>query len=228
MSGAEKGTGRPGRAYVHAMTAPDPMAAAAHIRIFGDPTLRTVCQPVTRFDAHTHGLAVTLRELLIAAGGVGLAAPQIGTASRLLVYRLNDHPDADVGALVNPAYTDLGEGHDVAVEGCLSLPGLPLPVRRHQAIRVTGQGLAGEPLQFDTDGFEARVLQHEIDHLNGVLILDRVAPRLRYEALMNFKAPAGMAQPSAPSQIQTHRPAVSAEQMALLQDAAAAVARGDL
>jgi len=204
-------------------TSEDAVAYAEHIRILGDPVLRTAARPVSVFDGELYQLIITMTRVLLAAGGVGLAAPQLGRPSRALIYRMANADDQPLMALINPSWTALTDETETAVEGCLSLPGLPVGVRRHTSIHVQASSVTGEPFSFDTHGMEARVIQHEIDHLDGTLIVDRVSARERYEALMRF---AHIAPPVrsiiAPPNTQTGRaPAKLSEQMRQLRQAAA-------
>lgn len=160
------------------------------IRTFGDPVLRSVCSPVERFDQSLLDRIAAMQEVMKQSGGVGLAAPQIGSLQRILVYRLpcesEEAQDSQAAfrVLVNPEWESLDQGQQPAMEGCLSLPGIQLPVIRCYAIRVTGQDHLGRPVDFQAQDLEARIIQHEVDHLDGKLILDRVDPQLRREAIM--------------------------------------------
>ena len=113
------------------------------------------------------------------APGVGLAAPQVGVVQRLLVYDVDDDPKA----LVNPVLDEFSEETEEGDEGCLSVPGLRMPVERPVSVRVRAFDADGEPLDFRAEGFEARVIQHEYDHLEGVLIVDRTSRAARAAAM---------------------------------------------
>jgi len=165
-------------------TGQDAIAHARHI--LGDPVLRNRARTVETFDTELHQLTLSMARVLMSAGGVGLAAPQVGRCSRAVIYRMADHEGQPLMALINPSWQPLSDETDTAVEGCLSIPGLQLPVSRHTSIHVEARSAAGNVISFDTHGLEARIIQHEIDHLDGVLILDRVAARDRYEALLRF------------------------------------------
>jgi peptide deformylase len=141
---------------------------------YPDPGLRQVCQPVTDFDGHLAALAQRMIELMEAGKGVGLAAPQVGVNRRLIVMNPTGQPD-DRRVLVNPAIRD-PRGSVEAEEGCLSLPGIDVQIRRAQRCRVTAQDLEGRPIELELEDLPARVCQHETDHLNGVLIIDRMGP----------------------------------------------------
>lgn len=156
-------------------------AALARIRKFGDPVLRTRARPVERFDDELGTEVQRMGRLMSDALGVGLAATQVGTLHRLLVYRVGPH--GPVAALANPEIEWRGKETEVLEEGCLSLPGVHLDVERPIYVRVRGCDETGEPVLIEASGLEARVIQHEIDHLDGVLILDRASREARKEAM---------------------------------------------
>jgi peptide deformylase len=149
------------------------------IRLWGDPVLREVAMPVTVFDAELRAAADRMIEVMHAAPGVGLAATQLGLMRRLLVYDVDDEPRV----LVNPEIGERSEESEVADEGCLSVPGVRVPVERAVRIRVTGRDAHGRPLDFAAEGIDARVIQHETDHLDGILIIDRTTKEERAEAM---------------------------------------------
>jgi peptide deformylase len=156
--------------------------ALAELRTFGDPVLRSRASEVTDFDARLAGEAERMIAIMRDAMGVGLAATQLGVLRRLLVFQAG--PDARPTALANPEVEWVSEEELAVVEeGCLSLPGIGLDVERPLHARVRGVNVRGEPLMLEASGLEARVLQHEIDHLDGVLILDRAERPQRKEAL---------------------------------------------
>ncbi len=156
-------------------------AALAHVRKFGDPVLRTRSRPVERFDDALRDEVKRLGELMIDSLGVGLAANQVGVLNRVLVYRV--HQQAPVAALVNPEIQWSGDEEEILEEGCLSLPAVHVDVERPVHVRVTAFDEHGEPITIEASGLEARVIQHEIDHLDGVLILDRISRQQRKEAM---------------------------------------------
>lgn len=160
-------------------------AALSHVRTFGDPVLRTKALPIERFDAALAAEAERMGRLMDDALGVGLAATQVGVLHRMLVYRSS--PDDLVTALVNPVIEWSSEDQETAEEGCLSLPGVQVEVERPARVRVLGRGVAGERLEIAAEGLEARVIQHEIDHLDGVLILDRISRGARKEAMQALR-----------------------------------------
>jgi peptide deformylase len=156
-------------------------AALARIRKFGDPVLRTRARPVERFDGELAAEVERMSNLMGDALGVGLAATQVGTLHRLLIYRVGPH--GPVAALVNPEIEWKGRETELLEEGCLSLPGVLLDVERPIHVRVRGRDQRGEGMLVEASGLEARVIQHEIDHLDGVLILDRASREARKEAM---------------------------------------------
>jgi peptide deformylase len=148
------------------------------IREFGDPVLRETCRPVTRFDDGLARLVTDLMDTCRLPGRAGLAAPQVGVDLRVFCY----HVDGAEGYLINPELA-LRQGEQEGPEGCLSIPGLYLPVRRAAHAAVTGVDLGGRPVRVAGYGELARCLQHELDHLDGHLYLDRLSPDDRREAL---------------------------------------------
>jgi peptide deformylase len=156
-------------------------AALAHVRKFGDPVLRTKARPVERFDESLRDEVERMGRLMIDSIGVGLAATQVGVLHRLLVYRV--HQQSPVAALVNPEIEWTGEERETLEEGCLSLPNVHADVERAVHIRVRALNEYGDPVVIEASGLEARVIQHEIDHLDGVLILDRTSRAQRKEAM---------------------------------------------
>ncbi len=156
-------------------------AALRHVRKLGDPVLRAKAVPVERFDEELRVEAQRMDELMQAALGVGLAATQVGILHRLLVYRA--YADDPTTVLVNPVLDWVSEERESAEEGCLSLPEVHVEVERHARVRVRGRDVAGRELEIEAEGLEARVIQHEIDHLDGILILDRISREARRDAM---------------------------------------------
>jgi len=156
-------------------------AALAQIRSFGDPVLRTKARPIERFDDALRQEAARMGSLMDDAIGVGLAATQVGVVHRLLVYRV-EH-EAALAALINPEVEWSSRESEQMEEGCLSLPGVLVEVDRPIHVRVRALNEFGEPILIEASGLEARVIQHEIDHLDGVLILDRTSREQRKEAM---------------------------------------------
>jgi len=150
------------------------------IRLFPDPVLREPAAVVAIVDDSVRKLIADMAETMKAAPGVGLAAPQVGVQRRVLVYCTGS--EEPLRALVNAEIVERS-GSIVADEGCLSIPELTYPVERAERISVRGLDGEGQPVTYEVEDFEARVVQHEVDHLDGVLFLDRIDSELRREAL---------------------------------------------
>jgi peptide deformylase len=173
-------------------------AALRHVRKYGDPALRTRARPVEVFDVSLTDEVRRMGELMDDALGIGLAATQLGVMHRLLVYRVDQ--DAPLGVLVNPEIEWSGEEVETLEEGCLSLPGVGVEVERPIRVRVRARDEHGSPLVVEASGLEARVIQHEIDHLDGVLILDRTSRDQRKQAMRAMReAMAGHGAPESPA-----------------------------
>ena len=155
--------------------------ALAEIKTFGDPVLKSRASEVTRFGPDLESEAERMVSIMRGALGVGLAATQLGVMQRLLVFAAG--PDATPTAVANPQIEWLSDELATAEEGCLSLPGIAVDVERALYSRVRGQNVRGGTLTLEASGLEARVLQHEIDHLDGVLMLDRTVREQRKGAL---------------------------------------------
>lgn len=156
-------------------------AALAEVRTFGDPALKSRAAGVEEFGPELGREAERMIRIMREAMGVGLAATQLGIMRRVLVFAAG--LDATPTAIVNPELEWRSEDLAMAEEGCLSLPGIAVDVERPLHARVRGVDLRGEPVLIEASGLEARVLQHEIDHLDGVLILDRTEREQRKGAL---------------------------------------------
>ncbi|MEM1202892.1 MAG: peptide deformylase [Acidobacteriota bacterium] len=144
------------------------------IRIFPDPVLRVECPPVETFDDDLRRLVDDMVETMYDAPGVGLAAPQVGVEKRLALVDVSvGREEGKLLVLVNPRIVHQ-EGSEVDFEGCLSIPRLSEKVKRPQAVKITAQNLDGEPFELETEGFEARAICHELDHLDGVLFIDHL------------------------------------------------------
>jgi peptide deformylase len=156
-------------------------AALAHVRCFGDPVLKAQARPVEVFDQGLLDEVARMGAIMHDSLGIGLAATQVGILNRVLVYRVEQ--DSPVNALVNPVIEWTGKEKEVLEEGCLSLPGVNVDVERPIHVRVRAQDATGAPILVEASGLEARVIQHEIDHLDGVLILDRTSRDQRKEAM---------------------------------------------
>lgn len=156
-------------------------AALAHVVKFGDPVLKSKASPVAGFGPDLRAEVERMYAVMRDGLGVGLAATQLGVLRRLLVFHAG--PDGEPSALVNPEVEWLSEETAVAEEGCLSLPRVTMDVERPLYARFSGRDVEGAPVVIEAAGLEARVLQHEIDHLDGVLILDRTERPQRKAAL---------------------------------------------
>ncbi len=156
-------------------------AALRQVRKLGDPVLRATALPVERFDDRLREEIERMGVLMHDAIGVGLAATQLGVLHRVLVYQA--YADDPLTALVNPEVLWESEERESAEEGCLSLPGVHVEVERAARVRVKARDAGGQELEIEAEGLEARVIQHEIDHLDGVLILDRISREERKEAM---------------------------------------------
>ena len=160
-------------------------AAMSFIRRLGDPALKSRATEVDRFDESLASQVSRMAGLMNDALGIGLAAPQLGVSQRLLVYRVG--PDAPVVALANPEIEWRSEEADILEEGCLSLPGVQLDIERPIHVRVRARDEQGAVRTVEASGLEARVIQHEMDHLDGVLILDRGSREQRKQAMREIR-----------------------------------------
>jgi peptide deformylase len=156
-------------------------AALAHVRRFGDPVLKTRALPVERFDDELRAEIARMAAIMRDGLGVGLAATQLGVMHRVLVYRIG--PDAPLAALVNPEIGWSSRERETLEEGCLSIPGVHVDVERPLHVEVRAHDEHGEEISIEASGLEARVIQHEVDHLDGVLMLDRTTREQRKEAM---------------------------------------------
>jgi peptide deformylase len=155
--------------------------ALAQIRQYPDAALRIPAREVTDFDDDLRRLAERMMALMQDASGVGLAATQVGVVRRMFVFQ----PDAESEpqAVVNGRIAERSDEVETDEEGCLSMQGIRVPVERSIRVTVEGSDLAGEPVRIELEALAARVVQHELDHLDGVLVLDRTTPEARREAL---------------------------------------------
>ena len=159
------------------------MALSPHaVRIFGDPVLKRSCSQVTEIDDALVELVDDMIETMYAANGVGLAANQVGVQKRLFVYDAGDGPFA----VLNPVITST-TGEFRFDEGCLAVPKMYFPIVRPDRVHLTGMDLQGKPLDIDADGYLGRILQHEVDHLDGKLLLDRLDAEARKAALREWR-----------------------------------------
>ncbi len=173
-------------------------AALSHVVKFGDPVLKSKASPVSSFGPDLRAEVERMYAIMRDGLGVGLAATQLGALRRLLVFHAG--PDGEPSALVNPEVAWLSEESAVAEEGCLSLPRVTMDVERPLYARFSGRDVEGAPVTIEAAGLEARVLQHEIDHLDGVLILDRTVREQRKAALRALRE-GGSYSPSAEEEI---------------------------
>jgi len=162
-------------------------AALAQVRQYPDPILRMQAREVEAFDESVASLVERMSRLMEEARGVGLAAPQLGILRRILVYQAAE--EAPVSALVNPRLVSSTDERTVEEEGCLSLGAATVVVEVERPLGVTIEAItpAGEPVRIEAEGLEARVLQHELDHLDGVLTIDRTTPDHRRAALAKLR-----------------------------------------
>jgi peptide deformylase len=157
------------------------------VRQYPDPILRLRTRDVTDFDEALATLVERMTGVMASAQGVGLAAPQIGILQRVLVHQAEE--DSEPAALVNPVVVSRSEEVDVVDEGCLSLDaaGVTVAVERPVTVTLEARTPAGEPVRVEAEGLEARVIQHEVDHLDGILIIDRTTPEERRRALAHLR-----------------------------------------
>jgi peptide deformylase len=154
--------------------------ALAQIRQYPDAALKMPARPVAEFDEQLVKLVERMKQLMHDANGIGLAATQVGVLQRLFVFQ----PEGgDAQAVINPELQDVSEETDVADEGCLSIQGITVPVERALSLTLVGKDEHGADVRFELDGYEARCAQHEADHLDGRLMIDRTTPEARKEAL---------------------------------------------
>jgi peptide deformylase len=167
-------------------------AALAQVRTLGDPVLRESARPVETFDRELAALSRRMIAVMQDAPGIGLAATQLGVVRRMIVYQVDDDPVT----LVNPRIVWASDDTEVLDEGCLSLPGVTVPVERSTAVRVRARDLHGRRLEYEAEDIEARVIQHETDHLDGVLILERTSREERGRVLRELRERQTAAVPS--------------------------------
>lgn len=169
------------------------------IRLFGDPALRTPAIPVTTFDKELRRLVADLTETMHAAPGSGLAAPQLGVSLRVFTY----HADGETGHLVNPDL-DLSDETQEGPEGCLSLPGIRAQTPRAHGVVAKGWNMYGDPVTIAGTLLKARAIQHETDHLDGVLFIDRLDSAARREALREIRQAEWFGQDSVEVRVSPH------------------------
>lgn len=157
------------------------------IVLLGEPCLRDKSVPVTEFDDKLRLLGDTLVATMTANNGLGLAAPQVGISKRVISVRIGTREEPRALVLVNPVFTHKSEEMAEGEEGCLSIPGVRLSIERSKSVSVTYQDVLGDTNELDADGLLAVCLQHEVDHLDGTLILDRVSRLRRDRARAQFE-----------------------------------------
>lgn len=157
--------------------------AVRQIRIFGDPVLKTVCEEITEFNEKTAALVEDLLETTSLAGRAGVAAPQIGVSLRAFSY----HVDKKLGYVINPTLVEVSGELRLVDEGCLSVPGLWHKTLRYEKAKVTGVDKHGNKIEVSASGLLAQALQHECDHLDGILYLDRLQPEERKLAMRELR-----------------------------------------
>jgi len=158
--------------------------ALAQIRQYPDAALKMTARPVDEFDDDLRRLAERMKQLMLDANGIGLAATQVGVLQRLFVFQVDDE---EVVAVANPEIVKRSEETKVDDEGCLSIQGVLLPVERSIRIVIEGRDETGADVRYELEEPQSRVVQHETDHLDGVLILERTTPEARREALASLR-----------------------------------------
>lgn len=171
-----------------------------NIRLFGDPVLRTPAQPVTTYDKELRTLVRDLTETLIDAAGAGLAAPQIGVGLRVFVYDV----DGVLGHVINPSL-DLSDEQQDGDEGCLSFPGMFYPTKRAMRAVAKGWNMHGDPVVIEGTEMLARCVQHETDHLDGILFIDRLDPEQRKLAMRAIREAEWAGEPQPQVKVSPHR-----------------------
>lgn len=172
------------------------------IRLFGDPVLRTPADPVTTFDKELRRLVKDLTASMLEADGAGLAAPQLGVSLRVFTYYVDDQ----LGHLVNPEVDLVGDEEQEGEEGCLSIPGLYFDCTRHLHVVAKGMNMHGEPVTIEGSQMMARCIQHETDHLDGVLFIDRLDTETRRTALRAIRAAEWNGEQAAQVRVSPHGP----------------------
>lgn len=166
--------------------------ALAQVRQYPDTALRMKAREIEDFDEALSALAERMITVMGDARGVGLAAPQVGVLQRLFVYQAS--PESDPVALINPSLVEASDEKELGQEGCLSLgrASVDVDVERHVSVTVEAKTPTGEPLVVEASGLEARVIQHELDHLDGILIIDHASPEQRRAAMAQLRPQPGV------------------------------------
>lgn len=157
------------------------------VRLYGDPVLTTRAEEITEFGPSLERLAQDMLETMEDAGGVGLAANQIGVTKRIFVFDCSHFQHGLRGAVINPEWEAVGEEMQLGTEGCLSIPGISQPTERFSTVRLRGYDPQGRPVSMLASGLMARCIQHETDHLDGVLFLQRLSDELRKESMKTIR-----------------------------------------
>lgn len=158
------------------------------IRLYGDPVLTSRASEIETFDAGLETLAADMLETMDSAGGVGLAANQIGLTKRIFAFDCSHVQGGLRGAIINPQWHPLSQQAQTGREGCLSIPGISLETRRYNSVVVSGRDVRGNALALVARGLMARCIQHESDHLDGILFLQRLEPGLRKDAMREIRS----------------------------------------
>ncbi|MCL8492939.1 peptide deformylase [Corynebacterium sp. B5-R-101] len=157
------------------------------VRLYGDPVLTTRAEEITEFGPSLERLAQDMLETMEAAGGVGLAANQIGVTKRIFVFDCSHYQHGLRGAVINPVWEAVGQEKHLGAEGCLSIPGISQPTERFSTVRLRGFDPHGRPISMLASGLMARCIQHETDHLDGILFLQRLSDELRKDSMKTIR-----------------------------------------
>lgn len=157
------------------------------VRLYGDPVLTTRAEEITEFGPSLERLTQDMLETMEAAGGVGLAANQIGVTKRIFVFDCSHYQHGLRGAVINPVWEAVGQDMQLGAEGCLSIPGISQPTERFSTVRLRGFDPHGRPISMLASGLMARCIQHETDHLDGILFLQRLSDELRKDSMKTIR-----------------------------------------
>lgn len=157
------------------------------VRLYGDPVLTTRAEEITEFGPSLERLAQDMLETMEAAGGVGLAANQIGVTKRIFVFDCSHYQHGLRGAVINPVWEAVGQDMQLGTEGCLSIPGISQPTERFSTVRLRGFDPHGRPISMLASGLMARCIQHETDHLDGILFLQRLSDEQRKDSMKTIR-----------------------------------------
>lgn len=157
------------------------------VRLYGDPVLTTRAEEITEFGPSLERLAQDMLETMETAGGVGLAANQIGVTKRIFVFDCSHYQHGLRGAVINPVWEAVGQDMQLGAEGCLSIPGISQPTERFSTVRLRGFDPHGRPISMLASGLMARCVQHETDHLDGILFLQRLSDELRKDSMKTIR-----------------------------------------